>query len=139
MNAIATAIYNRSQVASDFKTAIGTRFYFVKSADTIVYPYVVYFPLQEKPEYYLNAQSTNASNFEKIKLAFNIHSNTINSSSEVGTILEYLKTHFDNCDLTVTGWNDIKMERYNVLGPFWDNVVKEWTYQVEYEIILQKS
>jgi hypothetical protein len=139
MNALTTAIYNRSQITSDFKTAIGSRFYFVKAADTITYPYVVYFFLQEKSEYYLNAQSTNSSNFEKVKVAFNIHSNIINSSSEAGTILEYLKTHFDNCDLTVTGWNDIKMERYNVIGPEWDQVVKEWVYQAEYEIILQKT
>jgi len=139
MNALSTAIYSRSQVASNFKTAIADRFYFVKAADAAVYPYVVYFFIHDKPDYYLNAQSTNASNFEIVKVAFNIHSNIINSSSEAGTILEYLKSHFDNCDITVTGWNDIKVERYNVLGPFWDNVVKEWTYQVEYEIILQKS
>ncbi|MHB8871225.1 MAG: hypothetical protein ACYC5G_02075 [Candidatus Doudnabacteria bacterium] len=139
MNELTTAIYTRSQVSSNFKTSIGGRFYFVKAADAATYPYVVYFILSDKPEYYLNSQSTNASNFENFRIVFNVHSNIVSSSSEAGTILGYLKTHFDDCDLTVTGWNDIKIERRNTIGPFWDQTIGEWIYSVEYEIILQKS
>lgn len=139
MNELATAIYNRSQVAGNYKTSINGRQYFVKAPSAPTYPFVVFFTLSENPDFYLNAQSTTASNFEIVECVFNIHSNDVGSSSQAGTILTYLKAHYDNCALTVSGWNNISMERDNVLGPFWNEETQEWIYSVSYQIILQKS
>lgn len=138
MNAFATGLYNRSQVNSNFKTSVNGRFYLAKTPQPPVYPYVVYHILNENPDYYLASPSISSHNFENINVSMNIHSSSA-SASEALTILDYLKTHFDDCDLTVSGWNDIKVERENVLGPFYDDQIPEWIVSVEYSILLQKS
>lgn len=137
MNALTTAIYNRSQIASNYKTSIGGRQYSFK-AQSAIYPYVVFLILNEKPEFLLGANTITSSNFENIHCIFNIHSNNVGSSNEVGTILENLKTHYDDCTLTISGYNNIVMERTNVLGPYWSEEPPEWVIQVEYKLILQK-
>lgn len=140
MKALATALYTRSQVAGSFKTSIGDRFYLSKTPQSPTYPHVVYHILNADPEYYMGSQSISSHNFEEIMISMNIHSKPANeSSSEAGDILGYLKTQFDDCDLTVSGWNDIEMERTNVLGPFWNDEILEWVYSIEYRITLQKS
>lgn len=139
MNALAAAIYSRSQVASDYKTSIGGRQYFVKNdADPIIYPFVVLMPLSEMAEYYFDSKNTSTSNFEEVECSFNIHSNN-QSSSEAGTILGYLKTHYDDINLSVSGWDSVVMERQGVVGPLWNEETTEWIYSVEYKIILQKQ
>lgn len=138
MNALATALYTRSQVAGNFKTSINGKFYLSKTPQSVAYPYVVYHILSERPEYYLFSKTISSHNFENINISMNIHSNS-DSASEALTILDYLKTHFDDCDLTVSGWNDIKIERTDVLGPFYDDQIPEWIISVSYNVILQKS
>lgn len=138
MNSFATALYTRSQVSSNFKTSVNGRFYLSKTPQPPTYPYVVYHILSESPEYYLSSPTISSHNFENINVSMNIHSSS-GSASEALTILDYLKTHFDDCDLTVSGWNDIRVERTNVLGPFYDDQIPEWIVSVEYNVTLQKS
>lgn len=137
-NALATAIYSRSQIAGDFKTSIGGRFYLFKTPGVAVYPYVTYSILTDSPDYYLDSKTTSSHNFEYVDISMNIHSN-LGSSSEAGTILEYLKTHFDDYEISITGWTTKQFERSKVLGPFWNDEIQEWIYSVTYNIILQKD
>ena len=138
MNALAISVYSRSQVASNFKTSVGGRFYLFKAPDSATYPYVTYNILTDSPDYYLNAKQTSGHNFEYFTISMNIHSN-LDSAVESGTILEYLKTHFDDYEISITGWTIKQFERSKVLGPFWNDEIKEWIYSISYDIILQKD
>ena len=142
-NALVSAIYTRSQVASNYKTSIGGRQYFIKASKdengNLTYPFVIFFILADKNDDYFNVASDSTQSLESVRCQFNIHSNTSSSANEVTTIAEYLKTHYDYCSLSVTGNNSMVMRRTNIYGPFWMNDTEEWIYSIEYSVELQKT
>ena len=87
MNVIATAIQTRRTASSNFNTSIGGRLYFVKAPQTPVFPFVKYFIFNHSLDQYFNAANDSTQVIDDLTCQFNIHSNTINSSSEAGTIL----------------------------------------------------
>jgi len=139
MNAIATAIQTRGTASSNFNTSIGGRLYFVKAPQIPVFPFVKYFIVNHSLDQYFNAVNDSTQVIDDITCQFNIHSNTIGSSSEAGTILIYLRSQFDNCSLSITGYNSHKMRLTNIFGPFWIEEDESWTYALEYYVTIQKS
>ena len=139
MNALITGVYNRSQVVGDFKTSIGGRFYFTKAPQSPTYPYVV-FHLIDNTHNSTLAETNNSDGFQEVLCQFNIYSQSP-SVSEAGTILGYLLTHYDNQTLTVSGYQNVDLDKNNrvIFGPFWNDDEEEWIYVVEYQLLMQGS
>lgn len=93
-------------------------------------PYMVIFVITDLPEDTFNTYC------ERIRIQMSIFSGT-RSSEEVSDIFELVKTCFDYCTLTVTGYSHIEMRRRssNLMRDPDDN---SWHYQVDYDILLQK-
>ena len=139
MNSISTAIYSRGTASSNFNTSIGSRLYFVKAPQNPVFPYVRYFLFNHSYDCFFNSVSDQTQAIDDITCQFNIHSNTINSSSEAGTILGYLITQFNNYKLSITGYNSHRMGLKNIFGPFWIEEDESWVYSIEFGVVIQKS
>ena len=136
MNELRTAIYNKSQEASNFKTSIGGRFYFDKApqgtkSTPATYPYVVAHEVVDDYEF------TFQEDFERVRVQFNIYSNC-NSASESGTIFGYLKDVFDWGTLSVSGYMFKKSERI-FSRQFWDETKDQYVYVVDYNFLIQKN
>jgi hypothetical protein len=95
------------------------------------FPYIVFFEVSETPDF------TFSTEFEEYRIQFSIFS-TSQSAIEVEDVYTKLKSLFDKCALTVTGYTHISMLRENSIGlqRDEDNV---WMRHVDYKILLEKS
>lgn len=76
---------------------------------------------------------------EDFLIQFNIFSQK-NSALEAGTLLESLKTMFDNCSLTVTGWRHLKFQRdWVVPHDDYSQDTPIMGYAVQYSVLLEKA
>jgi len=76
---------------------------------------------------------------EDFLIQFNIFSQK-NSALEAGTLLESLKTMFDNCSLTVTGWRHLKFQRdWVVPNDDYSQDTPIMGYAVQYSVLLEKA
>jgi hypothetical protein len=134
MNALFQGIWNQfsATTASGFYNDVSGRMYHYKAPQQATFPYCVYFPVSDLDDVDF------AEEREELLIQFNIYSQN-NSALEAGNLLESLKTMFDDCNLTVTGWNHIGFSRNLVFpnGDF-DQVPPVHGYSVEYDVILEK-
>ena len=135
MNSLFTAIYNRfsATTTSGFYNDISGRLYHNNAPQGATFPYCVYFSVDDDNELDFTDER------EDFLLQFNIFSQN-NSASQAGTLLESLKTMFDNCSLTVTGWNHLQFLRDRVIpNNDFSQVPPLQGYSVEYNVLLEKQ
>lgn len=136
MNELATAIYNKSQEPSTFKTLTGGRLSWdkniqVSQGEVPDYPYVVCHEITD--DYW----ATFNEDFQEVRIQMNIYSNSA-SLIEVGNIYNALIDHFDWCILTVSDYRHLKMQRL-FKKRFWDQEKNEYIITVDYSVQLQKT
>ena len=133
MNVLFTGIYTLFNAGNTFKTAVGGRLYLTVAPQGATYPYAVYQMLGR------NYDPDFAEEIEDIDIQFSVFSQN-RSATEAGTVLGTLLSLYDYCDLTVTGYRHLSMER----GFVWPN--NDVTvdppihgYTIQYQLLLQKA
>lgn len=116
----------------DFYTDIGGRLYLGVAPQEATFPYCVY-----------SGDRTTGLDFtdelRTFLISFDIFSKN-NSSFEAGEILEDLKTMFDNCNLSVSGWNHLQFKRDSVTpNNDYSQVPPVVGYSVDYEVLLEQQ
>ena len=135
MNPVFTGVYNlfKALPANTFYTAIGGRLYKDQAPQGATFPYCVYFSVSDVDELNFTDEQ------EDFLIQFNIFSLN-NSATEAGTLLESLKTMFDNCNLTVTDWRHLKFQRDFVIpNNDFSQVTPIQGYSVQYNVLLEKE
>ena len=135
MNSLFAAIYNKfsATTTTGFYNDVSGRMYLYNAPQGTVFPYCVYFPVVDLDDVDFSDET------EEFLLQFNVYSKN-NSAVEAGTLLESLKTMFDDCSLTVTGWRHLEFSRNNVYPV--NSYEKETTihgYAIEYDVSVEKD
>jgi hypothetical protein len=117
---------------NSFYNAISGRFYFVQAPQETAFPYSVYHLLTDTYDF------TFTEEFEEIIIQFDMYDQDP-SSSDILDATEYLKTLFDWCRPTVTGYSvSHGMERiFSTIDWFDEDGV--WQSVVQYRISLKKN
>jgi len=89
-------------------TAVGGRLRPHEALESDSFPYVVYSLISHVFDPYFG----DSKNIERFRVQFSIYSEK-SSSTEVLNIFEYLKSLYDGCSLTVTGYTFLKCVREN--------------------------
>ena len=127
MQVLFQGIWNKFNGNAALKAAV-TNMYFNKAIQTAIMPYIVYHKISGRPDY------TFTEDMENTLIQFNIYDSN-SSSVTVNDIFEKLKTCYDWCSLTVTGWDSIYMKRE------FDDLTQEndvWRYLVQYRLEIQQ-
>lgn len=135
MNVLFSAIMTHFGLnpGSGFYNDIGGRLHLYKAPQENIFPYCVYFPAAD------DADDDFTDDHEDFEIQFNIFSQD-NSALEAGNLLESLKTMFDDCSLSVSGWNHIKFQRINTLtNNDTTQVPPIYGYSVMYSVLLEKQ
>ena len=131
MKALLSAIMTEI-VGSAFTTAIGGRLYLAEAPQDPTFPYAVYNIISESPDEYFVLSPA----LEEVSVSFTIYSED-ESAVEANDLFENLKTVFDNCVLTVTGYTHIHMWRtYSNLLRFPEANI--WQYTADYDVMVAK-
>jgi len=135
MNSLFQAVYNKfsATTTTGFYNDVSGRMYHNIAPQGAVFPYCVYFSVSDLDDLDFSDEQ------EDILLQFNVYSQN-NSALEAGNLLESLKTMYDDCNLTVTGWRHLGFQR-NAVYPNNDlsQVPPIQGYSVEYDILLEKE
>jgi len=115
---------------TDFATNIGSRLFLAEAPPDSTMPYCVYNVISEMPDEYFSG-----ADLEEITLSFSIFSED-ESAIEANDLFENLKTCFDNCDLSVTGYTHVYMWR-DISSLIRDPESNVWQYNVDYEVMVQ--
>ena len=134
MNSLFTAIYDHFKAIpySGLYANIGGRLYLNVSPQGATFPHCVYFIVSDYDALDYSDET------EEISIQFNIFSEK-NSAAEAGNLLEDLKSMFDGCDISVSGWHVLNFQR-NFVIPNNDFSQKPFVhgYSVEYDVLLEK-
>lgn len=135
MNVLFAAIWDRfaTTTGSGFYNDISGRMYHNKAPQGATFPYCVYFSVSDVDELNFSDEQ------EDFLIQFNVFSQK-NSAIEAGTLLESLKTMFDNCNLTVTDWRHIGFQRDFVIpnnDPTQDPPIMG--YSVQYNALIEQE
>jgi len=135
MNALFAGIWDHVSATTDsgFYNDVSGRMYLNVAKQESTFPYCVYFSVTDNDELDFSDEH------EDFQMQFNIFSQN-NSALEAGNLLESLKTMFDDCSLTVTGWDHLYFQRRLVtpLNDF-NQVPPIQGYSVEYDVLLEKQ
>ena len=131
MEVLLKGIYAK-KAGSTLNTAIGGRLYVGSAPQKITFPYVVYDIITNTTMGVL--QDTTG---EEITLQFSIFSNK-KTVAEINTLFENLKTVYDECSLTITGYTHMRMFR-NFSSLIRDVENNIWAYHIEYTIWMWKN
>jgi len=136
MNALYSAIHNHfsSTTGSGFYKDVSGQLYPAAASQEATFPYCTYFSAAAVTDIDFTDER------EDFLLQFDIYSRN-NSPFEAGNLLESLKTMFDNCSLTVTGWNHLQFQRKDPGIPMNDysQVPPIMRYKIEYDVLLEKQ
>ena len=128
MNVLKTGIHSKYSGSSAFKNAI-TGLYYSEAPQGTAFPYVVYHFITGIPN------NTYTEKAENIIIEFLICSDK-NSSSEIDTIYGHLDDLYNDCTLTVSGYNSIYVTRESFDGAeFIDGI---WNKHVLFRTEIQK-
>ena len=103
--------------------------YFAKVPETRESPYCVYHLINAMPEY------TFSSMDENVEIQFTVIGD---SGDDVLGYLNDVQQIYDDCKLTVTGYEFVKMER-GLLSSFRYNENRTWQGIITYEAIIHKA
>lgn len=136
MKTLSEALWNRFNVTENavhttLYTATNGQFYKERAKQNALLPYVVYHIISDVPEWNF------CSDFEKVRVQFDLYSEN-NSSTEVEDLYAKLKSLFDWQTLTIVGWDHVYMKR-ELARLSRDPVDDVWTYNVDYEIYMEKQ
>ncbi|MCP4704010.1 MAG: hypothetical protein GY865_05315 [candidate division Zixibacteria bacterium] len=135
MNSLFAGIWNHfsATTGSGFYNDVSGRMYLGHAPQESTFPYCVYFSVSDFDELDFTDER------EDFLIQFNVFSEN-NSATQAGTLLESLKTMFDNCSLTVTNWRHLKFQRSLVVP---NNDLTQQPpihgYSIEYDVLLEKA
>jgi hypothetical protein len=135
MNPLFKGIWNHfsATTTTGFYNDISGRMYHNVAEQQTTFPYCVYFSVSDFDELDFTDEH------EDFLIQFNIFTRD-NSALEAGELLESLKTMFDNCSLTVTGWRHLLFRRNSVIpNNNYDQVPPIQGYSVDYNVLLEKE
>ena len=135
MNSLFTAIINHfnNTTASGFFNDISGRLRHNVAKQGETFPYCVYFSVSDIDDLDFSDEH------EDFLIQFNIFSQN-NSALEAGNLLESLKTMFDDCSLTVTGWNHLRFARDSIIpNNDFSQVPPINGYSIDYDVLLEKQ
>jgi hypothetical protein len=122
MKDVIKAIYDKFSAANDFNTAIGGRFYLNSAPQAVSKPYSVFQLITNTASY--NFTST----FDDSEIQIDIIDD--NNTSDVLDIADKCMALFDDCELTVSGYQFMKMERdFNMLIEDPEEEIQRYTIQ----------
>jgi hypothetical protein len=124
------AIYTYANTASNFKTAIGGRFYLHEAPQAATFPFAVYTMVSLDPEYYLGGNQ-----LLRPYIQLSIFSNDI-GATEVTTIWGYMCSRFDDAAINVTGYGTVEFRRSQSRLLRDPEPVNIWHYATDYELLL---
>ena len=128
MKALFEAIYNQYSTVNDFRTAV-SQFYLNSAPQDIDRPYAVFQLITNVADY--NFSST----FDEAELQIDIIDD--NTSADILDYADKCMALFDDCNLTVTGYQFLKMERdWNQLSE--DPAEEIQRYTIQYTVWLRK-
>ena len=128
MKALFKAVYDKYLTANDFRTAV-SQFYLNNAPQGISRPYSVYQLITNIADY--NFTST----FDEAELQIDIIDD--NASSDILDYADKCMALFDDCELSVTGYQFLKMERdWNQLSEDPEEEIQRYT--IQYTIWLRK-
>ena len=127
-----TTYFNAGAPAGNLYTSVGGRFYLNEAPQGATLPYIRYQMISDIPEYWF---------VDKIHETFSIQFSLFSespSATEILNIYTYLSAYFDDCDITVAGYTDLKFERSAVYPLTRDAEDQTWHLPVEYTVLLRK-
>ena len=95
---LSKAIYTLA-TGSTMMSYVGNRFFKGRVPTGTIYPNICYFLVTDKPERGFTER------YDHIEVQFSIFSDDLNSSTEVETAYNHLAALYDECDLTITGYD----------------------------------
>lgn len=129
MKPLFVAVYNKFDGDAPLKAAV-TDLYLNSAPQDTAFPYLVMLLVSDINE------ETFTSQMDDIRLQFSIFSKQT-SAEQANDIFTKLKAVFDNAELTLDGFDHIRMRRDI------SNLLKDpdeaWHYVVEYKILIQKA
>jgi len=131
MKVLFQELYTKFSTSNSFKTAVNGQFYSgMADQENATYPYSVYYLITDDSDW------TFSEDIETVALQISIFDNH-NSPGTVLDAYEYLKSLFDDCILTVSGWDFVRMHRQQ-MTMLRDDTMGTWHLAVDYEIELQR-
>jgi len=129
MKALFKGIYDRVVAADNFMDALSDQFYLNNAPQDISKPYAVYQLITNNADY--NFTST----FDEAEIQIDIIDD--NNTSDILDLADKCMTDFDDCELTVAGYQFLKMERdFNSLIE--DAEEEMQRYMIQYTVWLRK-
>ena len=135
MNNVRTAIYDKyvTLTTHGAYTNVEGRFYYGRAPQESTFPYIVFFDVANVNEVDFSEER------EDLTVQFNIFSQN-NSPTEAERIETAVKSLFDDCNLTVTNWRHLYMQRRNTY-PNNDYAQDPpiHGFSIEYDILIEKD
>jgi len=135
MNLLFQSLYAHfsNTTGSGFYYDISGRMYHNAAPQGAAFPYCIYFLVDNIDELDFSDER------EDLTMQFNIFSQN-SSALEAGNLLDSLETMFDNCRLTVTGWNHLEFKRNMVHSnnDFTQDPPIQG-YSIEYDVLLERQ
>jgi len=137
MKKLSEGIYTLLSGSAFFSDVAG-RVFKGQAPDGTDYPFCVYLFISDVPEYTFSEQ------YERVFLQFSIFSSA-SSSTEIEDALTHLKSLYDDCALSVTGYDTVWMRRTGGTLPNMEEHTTPagtqsiWIAHVEYEVYLSKD
>lgn len=129
MKDLIKAVYDRAVTANNFYAALSNQFYLNNAPQGINKPYAVFTLITNTADY--NFTST----FDESELQIDIIDDNV--SSDILDIADKCMTDFDDCDLTVAGYQFLKMERdFNFLTEDAEEQIQRYT--IDYTVWTRK-
>lgn len=133
MKALFTALVNKIS-GTAFSTGIGGRFYLGKAPQSAVMPYCVFQTVSGVPD------NTFTEDLQNRVVQFTLYDNDPSSASGILDDYANLRTVFDDCKLTVTGYMHLTMDWESEIGPEPDITdPATWQLVCEYRILTEKT
>ena len=128
---LSTAIYGKLS-GSLLSAHISNRLFKGRAPEGSNFPYAVYLIVSNSPE------KTFTEDFERTLIQFSLFSIT-SGSTEIENMYTDLKTLYDECSMSVTGWF-YWMKRLNAILIVEDHTtpsgtIQVWAYHVDYEVM----
>lgn len=130
MKVLFQGIWNLFNAGGDFKTNLSARLYLKLAPENATYPYAVYDMVTNVHDWMF----TDDPETEEYLIQFDIVSDT-SSSTEALNLFENLKTMFDWCSLTITGYTFLYMRRES---SHLLQVDEKWQHSTTYRVLVHK-
>jgi len=132
MKALRNAIYSKL-AGSSLDTLVNGQLYYGAAPFGTRFPYVVFMPVAQTPD------KTFTEYYTDSLIQFSVFSAVETSSTECYDIMEAVKTLYDECALTITGYTLVWMKIQNVVGPDVDDSIQQdgltgWACHLDFEV-----